>query len=75
LKLTEILNSSFGSNETGLRDETTLMSLPDWDSMSHMYFITQLEELYEIDLTGDEIADMKTVGDIKNLILLKGKEL
>jgi len=75
LKLTEILNTSFGSNETGLKDETTLMSLPDWDSMSHMYFITQLEEQYEIDLTGDEIADMKTVGDIKKLILLKGKAL
>ena len=40
----------------------------------NMYFIAQLEETYEIELTGDEIADMRTIGDIKKVILSKGKQ-
>ena len=51
------------------------MSLGEWDSMTHMFFITKLEETYTIELTGDEIVDMQTVGDIKKIIISKGKEL
>ena len=75
MKLINIITTSFGAEQTALTDETRLISLPGWDSMSHMYFITQLEESYSIELTGDEIADMKTIADIKKLILLKGKEI
>ena len=40
-----------------------------------MFFITKLEETYGIELTGDEIADMQTVSDIKKVIVSKGKEV
>ena len=58
-----------------MNDDVRLMSYPDWDSMTHMFFITKLEEIYKIDLTGDEIAEMQTVGDVKRIVKSKGKDL
>jgi len=58
-----------------LTDESRLMGLEEWDSLSHMFFITKLEEVYGIELTGDEIAEMQTIGDVKKIIISKGKEV
>jgi acyl carrier protein len=75
MKLNKILKDTFNENESSLTDEARLMNFAEWDSMAHMLFITKLEEAYEMELTGDEIADMQTVADIKKIILSKGKEL
>ena len=75
MKLNEVLKESFNANESEMADEVRLSNYGEWDSMTHMFFITKLEEAYEIELTGDEIADMQTVGDIKKVIISKGKEV
>lgn len=74
-KLSGILKDSFNENLSDLKDEALLMNFGEWDSMGHMFFITKLEEAYSIELTGDEIANMQSVGDIKKLITGRGKEL
>lgn len=74
MKLHDILKDSFNARESEMNDDVRLMSYADWDSMAHMFFITKLEDAYGIELTGDEIADMQTVGDIKKVITSKGKE-
>jgi acyl carrier protein len=75
MKLTKILKESFNANEVELTDDKELMTFSEWDSMAHMFFITKLEEEYAIELTGDEISEMKTVGNIKVIITSKGKDL
>ena len=75
MKLNTILKESFNAKDSEIVDDTRLMAFSDWDSMAHMFFITKLEEDYAIELTGDEIAEMQTVGDIKKIILSKGKEI
>ena len=74
-KLAEILKESFNENLTDLKDEALLANFGEWDSMGHMFFITKLEEAYTIELTGDEIANMQSVGDIKKVITGRGKEI
>ena len=73
MNLNTILKESFNANIASLTDDTRLMSLNEWDSLSHMFFITKLEETYGIELTGDEIANMQTVGDIRATLASKGK--
>ena len=73
--LYKILVESFNAKESQLTDDTRLLSLDEWDSLTHMYFITKLESSYTIELTGDDIANMQTVGDIKKVLISKGKEL
>jgi len=75
MTLEDILINSFDASAADVNDQTRLMSLPGWDSMAHMFFITKLEESYEIVLTGDEIAAMETVGAVKNIIISKGKHV
>lgn len=75
MKLYDVLKESFNARESELADDMKLMNYGDWDSMSLMFFITKLEESYDTEFTGDEIAEMETIGIIKQLIISKGKEL
>jgi acyl carrier protein len=75
MTLYDVLKDSFNIEESEMSDDVKLMNYGEWDSMSHMFFITRLEEEYGIELTGDEIADMQTIGDIKKIIISKGKEV
>ena len=75
MKLDHVLKDSFNVEADKFSDETRLMSFDEWDSISHMFFIGKLEETYDIVLTGDEIADMQTIADIKKIIISKNKEI
>ena len=75
MKLKNVIKESFNVDLTDQKDDIRLMSFAEWDSLSHMFFITKLEETYSIELTGDEIADMQTIGDIKRIITSKGREV
>ena len=69
-KLFCIIKESIGTSET-VNQETKLKDFSNWDSMNHMILITQIESEFNIQLTGDEIADLQTVGCINKLIELK----
>lgn len=69
--LKKILVDSFAMKDEEFIDHQSLNQLKDFDSMNHMFFVTNLEEEFGIDLTGDEIIAMRTIGDIKKLLLDK----
>lgn len=73
MELNDLLKEAFNAQPASITDETRLMSFEEWDSMNHMLFITKLEEAYAIELTGDEIAMMQTVGDVKKVLEHKAK--
>jgi acyl carrier protein len=75
MELNKIIKESFNEDITTMNDDIRLMSFGEWDSLTHMFFITKLEETYGIELTGDEIAEMQTLGEIKKIIRSKGKDL
>jgi acyl carrier protein len=75
MKLNKILVETFGAKQDQLIDSFSIYSFPEWDSMSYMFFITKLEEEYEIVISGNEIESMRTVKDVKNIILSKGKNI
>jgi acyl carrier protein len=68
MKIETVVASVFSIPESDLSDSTELKSIPAWDSMTHMVLISRLEEQYSVQLTGDEIADMKTVGDARRFL-------
>lgn len=75
MNLSKLLDEVFAVQKSKLDDSARLMSFDSWDSMTHMVFITRLEEMFEINLTGDEIASMVTIGDIKKVLQSKGKNV
>ncbi|MDB9964254.1 acyl carrier protein [Vicingaceae bacterium] len=68
MKLYNIISETFGVNVSEITDDTRFLSLEDWDSMSHMMFITNLEDSYSIDFEGDDIVDVSSVGELKELL-------
>lgn len=71
MNLEEIIEEVFNVNPADQQDDHSFMDMEEWDSMNHMIFITKVEEELNIQFTGDEIADLRTIGDLKEIV--KGK--
>jgi acyl carrier protein len=56
-------------------DGLALEDIPTWDSMSHMHIIVQLEESYQVQFTGDEIANIRTIADARSALIALGVKL
>jgi acyl carrier protein len=72
MKLTTVFSEVFQVPESNLRDDTLLKEIPTWDSLQHMLLITRVEEVCQVQFNGDEIADMKTLGDVRKAVLTHG---
>ena len=68
MTLEDILAEVFSISATSIKDDMSLKDIPSWDSMTHIVLITHLEEHYDFRMTGDEIADLKGVGDIRKIL-------
>ncbi len=64
----------FALPESSVVDALTLSDIPTWDSLAHMMLIVRLEEAYQVQFTGDEIADLKSVGDARAILQAHGVE-
>ena len=75
MSLEKIFAEVFIMPEASVTDSLTLNEIPTWDSLAHILLIVRLEESYQIELTGDEIADIKSVGDARAALLAHGAKL
>ncbi len=75
MTLGEIIKESFSLKEADQHDDVVLNSLEEWESMAHMLFITRVEENFEVEFSGDDILSMQSIGDIKQVLRSKGKEI
>lgn len=71
MDLAEIIEEIFNLKASEQKDEISFSSLEEWDSMTHMLFITRVEENFSIELTGDEIAETQSIGDLKSVLARK----
>ena len=75
MSLEKIFVEVFSIPQDSVVDDLALADIPSWDSMAHMLFIVRLEEDYQVQFTGDEIADIRTVGDTRAALLARGAKL
>jgi acyl carrier protein len=68
MKLETVVASVLGVPEPSLHEGAEFKSILAWDSMTHIVLITRLEQDFGVEFTGDEIADMKTVGDARRFL-------
>jgi acyl carrier protein len=72
MSLENILSEVFVIPTSSIEDSLTLKDIPSWDSLTHMMLIVRLEEDYRIQFTGDEIADIQSVGDVRTTLQAHG---
>jgi acyl carrier protein len=52
--------------------ETPREEVPGWDSMGTLLLMADLDEVHGIQLSEDELSELRTLGDIADLIEAKG---
>jgi len=67
-KLKKIMNVVFRIPEDRISDEAKMSDIPGWDSLSHMNLIVEIEREYEIQLSGDDIAEMQSIPKIVEIL-------
>jgi acyl carrier protein len=71
LKLTEIFRRVFNNESLEISDGLTANDVSNWDSLSHMILIAEVEKSLRITFKLKELNKMKRVGDMMDIILLK----
>jgi acyl carrier protein len=64
----------FAIPEKTVIDSLALRDISSWDSMTHMMLIARMEEQFSVELTGDEIADFRTVNDVREALNRRGAQ-
>ena len=63
-KLTVIFRKIFNNNQLVLSKEMNSMDVENWDSLSHMLMITEVEESFSIRFSLRELNHLKNVGNL-----------
>jgi len=67
-RLTKVFRDIFDSPNLELRDGTTASDIEEWDSLTHVDLIVEVEKEFKIKLSTSEVRKMKNVGDFIALI-------
>ncbi len=71
MTLQQIFSDVFSIPESTVNADLELRQISSWDSMSHMVLISRIEEVFNMQFTGDEIADLRCFGDVTNALRLR----
>lgn len=75
MSLEKIFAEVFLIPESAIVDTLQLSQIATWDSLAHMMLITRLEDGFGVQLSGDQIADMKSVADARAALRQQGATL
>lgn len=70
-ELQAIFRDIFDDNEIVLNNETTSDDIEDWDSLTHMQLIVEIEQKYNIRFTTAEIKKATNIGEFVQIMEAK----
>jgi acyl carrier protein len=70
-KLTLIFRNVLGDDSLTLSNEMTANDVSQWDSLSHMLIITEIENIFSIKFKLKDLNKMRNVGDMIEIITAK----
>jgi len=68
IKIRMIMSEVFDINQDLIKDDSSINSLVEWDSMNHMNLIVALEEEFKCDFDEDDIESMVSFEIMKKII-------
>ena len=72
-KLNEIFIDVLDLDECELTDETSANDIEEWDSLSQIVLVTQIEKKFNTKFTSKEVISWRNVGEMVDTILEKCK--
>jgi acyl carrier protein len=70
-ELTEIFREVFLRDDLVLKPDFTAKDIDGWDSFKHIEIIIAVEERFGIKMTTRELDNLRSVGDLINVIGIK----
>ena len=68
-KMMEICRDVFENDELILTEQTCAADVEEWDSLTHLTLISDLEEEFEISFTLAEISETKDLGGLLQAVM------
>lgn len=70
-KLTAVFKKVFNNNSIVIANEMTANDVDQWDSLTHMILISEIENDFSIKFKLKDLNKMKNVGDMIEIIISK----
>lgn len=75
MQLYNIIGKILGVDGATLNDESNAQNTANWDSLRHIEVIFAVESAFHVRFTMPEIANLRKLGDIRNLLAAKNVKL
>ncbi len=73
-RLEEIVRTVFAAPNVVVREETTPVDIPNWDSLRLVNLIFAIEERFHVQLDTDELMQAANFGELQQLISRRANE-
>jgi acyl carrier protein len=70
-RLQEVFRDVFGDDGINISPTMTAGDVDGWDSISHVNMLAAVEDEFKVRFTLSEVAALKNVGDLLNLVARK----
>ena len=64
-ELQRVFRDVFGNEEIVLSDETTAADIAEWDSLGNINLMFSLEEHFDVQFEGNQLAEFANVGELR----------
>ncbi|HIT72010.1 MAG TPA: acyl carrier protein [Candidatus Scatovivens faecipullorum] len=68
-KLNEIFRDVFDDDSITVTDSTSAADIEDWDSLTHITLISEVEEEFGIKFAMKDVIGMQNVGEMVDIIM------
>ena len=72
-KISPIFIKIFKNKKLRIKFNSSAKNIKNWDSLAHINIILNIERMFKIKFKVSEIAELKNVGEMVDLILKKKK--
>lgn len=72
-QLEQVFRDVFNDDALVLRHDMTSDDIPGWDSIAHINLMFAIEATFGMQFIGNELAEMKTIGDVEALVSRRGE--
>ncbi len=67
-KITAIFRDVFDDDTIVVTDETTAADIEDWDSLTHITLISEIEDAFDFKFSMKDVLGMKNVGEMLDIL-------
>jgi acyl carrier protein len=70
-KIADLMIDVFDLDDFAVTRATSADDIEDWDRLSHIRFMITLERAFKVKFSNEEIAELKNVGELADVIARK----